>query len=296
EYRPYTMPEGKDDFTAVKGRGYNAFAAEAASRLQWAPEGVKMAVFMLDSLTYKPGEFFEDPVLFMGLRSAKAIIEGARDKEEAESAEALLWDIALRAEYGSLSDATAALEAARRALEEALRRGASEEEIKRLMDMYEQAVENYLAAQMAEAIRNGRISQGDGQQQFCQGGPQLNDDELTRMMQALRDLAETGARDQARQLLNDMQRLLDRMQNMQIQMGRGGGSTQQQQDGPMSRALNRALQETNRALNDQRDLNDQTEQAQREGQGAQRGQQLADEQRRLRERLEQQQRSGGGQP
>jgi len=50
------------------------------------------------------------------------------------------------------------------------------------------------------------------------------------------------------------------------------------------------------ALNDQRDLNDQTEQAQRDGSGPQRGQQLADQQRALRERLEQQQRSGGGQP
>ena len=48
---------------------------------------------------------------------------------------------------------------------EALRRGASEEEIRRLMDMYEQAIENYLAAQMAEALRNGRVTQGNGQQQ-----------------------------------------------------------------------------------------------------------------------------------
>jgi len=298
EWRPYTMPEGEDDFTAVKGRGYNAFATAAASRLRYAPEGVKRTVMMIDALTWKAEDYFEDPIIFMGLRNARSIIDAARDKTEAESSEALLWDIALRAEYGSLSDATAALEAARRALEDALRRGASEEEIKRLMDMYEQAIENYLAAQMADAIRNGRMSQGDGQQPQGQaGGMQMSDDELTRMLQALRDLAETGARDQARQLLNDMQKLLDRMQNMQIQMGRGGQGGQQP-DGPMNRALNRALQETNRALNDQRDLNDQTEQAQRDGQqgNAQRGQQLADQQRALRERLEQQMRSGGGQP
>ncbi|HEX5008746.1 MAG TPA: DUF4175 family protein, partial [Hyphomonadaceae bacterium] len=246
EWRPYTMPEGADDFTAVKGRGYNAVAVAAASRLSWAPEGVKRAVMMIDFLTYKPEDYYQDPIIFMGLRHARAIIDAARDKPEAESAEGLLWDIALRAEYGSLADATAALEAARRALEEALRRGASEEEIRRLMDMYEQAIENYLAAQMAEALRNGRVQQGNGQQQPGMGGTQLSDDELTRMLQALRDLAETGARDQARQLLSDMQRLLDRMQNMQLQMGQGGGQNGQNQDGPMSRALNRALQETNR--------------------------------------------------
>ncbi len=295
-WEEYRIPEGEDNFTSVPGRGYDAIAAAAASRLRWAPEGVKRSVMMIDAITFRPEDYFQDPVLFLGFRNARSIIDASHDRPEAESAETVLWDVALRAEYGSLADATAALEAARRALEEALRRGASEEEIKRLMDMYEQAIENYLAAQMADAIRNGRMSQGDGQQMQGQGGQQMmGDDELTKMLQALRDLAETGARDQARQLLSDMQQLLDRMQNMQIQMGRGGGNTQQQ-DGPMNRALNRALQDTNRAMNDQRDLNDQTEEAQRQGQGAQKGQELADQQRQLRERLEQQMRSGGGQP
>jgi len=97
--------------------------------------------------------------VYLGLRNARGIIESAANRDEAEGAEGLLWDIALRAEFGSLADATAALENARRALEEALRRGkASEEEIKRLMDMYEQAVEDYLAARMAEALRNGNVT------------------------------------------------------------------------------------------------------------------------------------------
>jgi len=87
------------------------------------------------------------------------------------------------------------------------------------------------------------------------GGQPLGDDELTKMLQALRDMAETGARDQARQLLSDMQRMLDKMENMQIQMSRGGQGGQQP-DGPMNRAMNRALQDTNRAMGDQRDLDE----------------------------------------
>lgn len=293
-WEEYTTPENAANFTAVPGTGYDAIAVAAANRLSWAPKEIKRSVMVLDAITWRPEDYFQDPLIYAGLRSARGVIESAASREEAETAGDLLWDIALRAEFGSLADATAALEAARRALEEALRRGASEEEIKRLMDMYEQAIENYLAAQMAEALRNGNVNQDGGQQQggMQGGGQQMGDSELNRMLQALRDLAETGARDQARQLLNDMQRMLDQMQNMQIQMGRGGGG--QQEEGPMSRALNRALQDTNRALNDQRDLNDQTEEAQRNG--GQNGQQLADQQRQLRERLEQQMRSGGGQP
>ena len=295
-HEEYSTPEGADSFTAVEGAGYNAIASAAANRLSWAPKEIKRSVMVLDAITWRAEDYFEDPVIYLGLRNARGLLDSAANRQEAEDAEGLLWEIALQAEFGSLADATAALEAARRALEDALRRGASEEEIKRLMDMYEQAIENYLAAQMAEALRNGNVTQGD-QMQGMQGGggPQMGDDELTRMLQALRDLAETGARDQARQLLNDMQRMLEQMENMQIQMGRGGQGGQQP-DGPMNRAMNRALQDTNRAMNDQRDLNDATEEAQRDGSGAQKGQELADQQRQLRERLEQQQRSGGGQP
>ena len=295
-WEAYKTPPGADKFTAVKGTGYDAIAIDAASRLAWAPREIKRSVMVLDAITWRPEDYFEDPVIYLGLRHARSIIESAANKDEAESAEGLLWDIALRAEFGSLADATAALENARRALEEALRRGASEEEIKRLMDMYEHAVEDYLAARMAEALRNGNVSDGPDPQMGGQPGQQaLGDDELTKMLQALRDMAETGARDQARQLLSDMQRMLDKMQNMQIQMSRGGQGGQQP-DGPMNRAMNRALQDTNRAMGDQRDLNDATEEAAREGASPQRQQELADQQRQLRERLEQQQRSGGGQP
>jgi len=295
EHRPYAPPDPADRFSAIGEEGSDVFAEAAASRLRLAPEGVRQAVLMIDALTYQAERFFEDPILFMGLRNARATMDAAQNKTEAEVAENILWEVALRAEYGSVSDARAALEAARRALEEALRSGASEEEIRRLMDMFEQAVENYLAAQMAEALRQGRVSQApDGGDPNSGGRQAMGDDELQRMLDALRDLSETGARDQARQLLSDMSRMLERMENMQLQMGQqGGGGQQQRDDGPMSRALNRALQETNRTLNDQRDLSDQTEQAMRNGGDAQR---LADQQRSLRERLEEQMRSGGGQP
>lgn len=297
EWRAYQPVPDADRFTAVKGTGFDAFAPQAGSRLNLATEGVKRAAMMIDAFTWKAEDYFRDPVVFMAFRHVRGLLDAAQTQAEAESSEGMLWDIALRAEYGSVADAKAALEAARRALEQALRSGASEEDIARLMDMFEQAVENYLAAQMAEALREGRVTEGQQQGGQQGGGQQLGDNELQRMLDALRDLSETGARDQARQLLSDMTRMLEQFENMQLQMSQGGTSGQQnEREGPLSRALNRALQETNRSLNDQRDLNDQTQQAQRDGGGPQRGQELADRQRQLRERLEEQMRSGGGQP
>jgi hypothetical protein len=292
EWRPYAeAPSAKPPTKPLGEAGLYAFETEPGSRLKRAPEGVKQAAVMLEAVTYEGDRFFDDPVIYMGFAHALGLLESAKDFDEARQVDSLLWDIALRAEYGSVADARAALEAARRALENALRNGASEEEIKRLMDMYAQAVENYMAAQMAEALRDGRVQMGDAGQQQQGGGGSMGDDEMQRMLDALRDLAETGATDQARQLLSDMSRMLEQFENMQLQMSQGDG---QQQEGPMSRALNRALQDTNRAMNDQRDLNDMTDEAQRGDPSS--AQELADRQRQLRERLEQQMRSGGGDP
>ncbi len=294
EWRDYEEAPPEDNYAQIETMGDDNFADAEASRLTRAPPGVKNAATMLEAILYQPEDVHRDPIIFMAFNHVMGQLEAAYSLDTALNAEFLLWDIALSAEYGSVADAKAALDAARRALEQALRNGASEEEIQRLMDMFEQAVENYLAAQMAEAMRNGRFTETP--QQGGQGGQQaLGDDELQRMLDALRDLSETGATEQARQLLAEMSRMLEQFENMQLQMSQGGQGGQQQ-DGPLSRALNRALQDTNRALNDQRDLNDETEQAMREGADAQTMQELADRQRSLRERLEQQMRSGGGQP
>lgn len=296
EWRDYEERPEEDNYADVATTGDDNFADAEASRLTRAPPGVKDAAAMLEAVLYRPEGVHRDPVIFMGFSHVMGQLEAAYSLDTAMNSEFLLWDIALFAEYGSVADAKAALDAARRALEQALRNGASEEEIARLMDMFEQAVENYLAAQMAEALRNGRVTEGQAQAGGQQGGQQaLGDDELQRMLDALRDLSETGATEQARQLLSEMARMLEQFENMQLQMSQGGQGGQQQ-NGPLSRALNRALQDTNRALNDQRDLNDETEQAMREGADAETMQQLADRQRQLRERLEQQMRSGGGQP
>lgn len=294
EWRDYEEAPPEDNYAQIDSAGDDNFADAEASRLTRAPPGVKDAAAMLEAILYQPEDTHRDPIIFMAFSHVEGQLQAAYSLETAMNSETLLWDIALSAEYGSVADAKAALDAARRALEQALRNGASEEEIKRLMDMFEQAVENYLAAQMAEAMRNGRVTQGQAQAGGQPGQQSLGDDELQRMLDALRDLSETGATEQARQLLSEMSRMLEQFENMQLQMSQGGGG--QQQEGPLSRALNRALQDTNRALNDQRDLNDETEQAMREGGDAQTMQDLADRQRALRERLEQQMRSGGGQP
>ncbi len=231
------------------------------SKLEKAPKEIKRAAIMLDSLTYKPDTYFNDRVIYLGLRQAKHIIASAESKPEADTSEGILWSVAMRAEYGTLADAARALEAARKALETALRDGASEEDIKRLMKAYKQAVQNYVDMRLAEALRRGiDPADLDGE---APNSMKLGGSDLEKMLKTLEELTETGATEQARQLLSDMSDLLEAMKNLQLSNSMSGDPLGSQQN-PTSKELEKLAEE----LRDQRDLNDDTLQKQREQQNA----------------------------
>lgn len=254
-----------------------ALYTDATARLAEAPEDIQRAAIMLDALTYKGERFIDDGSIYFGLRRAHGILQAAVDKPGAEAVEPLLWAVALKAEYGSAADALRALLAAKRALEQALRDGASEDEIRRLMEAFKEAANNYLAAKMAEAFANGlpEAPAGDGQQQ----GPGLGGQDFEDMLRALEDLAETGAADQARQLLSDITNMLQNLEFQRGQSGEGGfqmpGAGGQGEDGEASedeRQLSEAIERLSELLREQRELNDDTLAEQR-GEAQQPGQQ-----------------------
>lgn len=229
--------------------------------LETAPDEIRRAAIMLDALTYRPETYFNDRAIYVGLRQARQILANANSKPKADASEDLLWAIAMRAEYGSFADAVRNLELARKALETALRDGASEKELKQLMQAYRQAVENYIDMRLAEAIRRGISPEElDGE---TSGAMQLGGSDIDKMLETLEELAETGAADQARQLLSDMSDLLDAMKNLQLSQSGAGDPLGSPQEGPFSEELEKLAEE----LRDQRDLNDDTQQALREQQG-----------------------------
>tara|TARA_Y100000052_G_scaffold26426_2_gene31376 strand:- start:38043 stop:40757 length:2715 start_codon:yes stop_codon:yes gene_type:complete len=254
-------------------------------RLARAPEGFQRASLMLDSITYEPEFFFEDLTVYFGLRRAHEILRFAKAEPDVAPIDDLLWSVALRAEYGTVADAARRLAAARRALERALRDGASEEEIRRLMEAFRNAAEDFIAARMAEAIMNGGST---GEQGGEPPDDMLGGQDLADMLEALEDLTETGATDAARQLLSDVTNLLN---NLQFQSGgesndifgeQNEGEESEDSDAPPEeRRLERALDRLAEILEEQRRLNDETIQERfgsddgsaQEGQGEQEGDQ-----------------------
>ena len=238
----------------------------ATQRISHAPAGVQRASRMIEAVTFDAPRYFEDISIYLGLRHADAILQAASSTDEADTTEPLLWSLALRAEYGSAADALRALQAARRALEEALRDGASEAEIQRRLEAFKQAAQNYLAARMAEALANGlEAPQDDTDSAQSGGGSGLGGSDFADMLDALSDLTETGATDQARQLLADITNMLE---NLQFQQGNGSGEGmpgmpgqqgENDEDVPQEeRELSDTLQELSDLLRQQRNLNDDT--------------------------------------
>src|SRR5690606_4533115 len=87
-------------------------------------------VFALDALTLEPDGFIDDVRVYLGLRTARHRLMSDRSRAGLKSVIDQLWQVALRIEDGSLSDAERALKDAQDRLAKALEDGASEEEIK----------------------------------------------------------------------------------------------------------------------------------------------------------------------
>lgn len=243
----------------------DALNASPQARIDYAPPEVKRASIMLDAITYDGHRYIEDPSLYFAFRMAHSILDAAATKDDADEIDSLLWAAALKAEYGSAADALRRLMAAKRALEKALREGASEDEIKRRLEAFKEAANNYVAAKMAEAIANGTQAPQSEEDMASGGSPNLGGQDFEDMLQALQDLTETGATEQARQLLSDITNMLE---NLEIQKGGSGGDGfpgapgeqgENQEDLPEDeQELTEAMKKLAEILREQRQLNDDT--------------------------------------
>lgn len=273
-YAPY--PE------TVERRGDDPFWPwlddEPELRLERAPQGVQRLSLSLDALGDAPASHFPDRIVFLGLRTAMHQVRRAREIEDLGHLDEDLWQIALRAELGTLADAEAALRAAERALADALARGADEMELAALFEQFEEATRNYIAALMREAMQSEALAGGGGQ------GMNMSADMLQELLDALREATELGDTEGARRALAQLAELLRNMQVMAGSSGEGQGES------ALGRALREALEELGDVIGEQRGLTDETYEQSRSGDLAEgrpggEGDALAGEQEGIRGRL-----------
>lgn len=265
--------------------------------LLWSRENAGRSAEILRAITWRP-EGFLDPELQDALRGAVGMLEAGPLSEEARDklAEAL-WQAAIQLEDGGLADALARMKQAQEKLSEAIRNGASPDEIQRLMDELRAATDAYtqMLAEQGERDPSERFGQK-------QEGQRITGDQIQQMMDEIQRLMNEGRMAEAQQLLEQFNRM---MENLQVTQGEGGEGQEGGQGNPSMNRLADTLREQQR-LSDEafRDMQEQFGQGEGQGQDQQgqpgQGQQgqgsgqsgnagdLADRQRGLREELGQQ--------
>ena len=198
-----------------------------------APKQVQTA---LTGLAIAP-ELFDTPAnIYLGLKQAKTSLEHAHSDAELLDVAALLWAMALQLENGDASKAEKDLRAAEQALREALKRGASDEEIKKLMQQLREAANRF----MSEMARNAPPDSSPEDQN-------LQAQDLDKMMNQMEDAARNGSREDAQAMLDQMQQMFENMR-----------SAQDEQESPGEREMRKQIGELEKLLRDQQALRDDT--------------------------------------
>ncbi len=156
----------------VEQRRLLALDANAAPRVARA----------LEALTTAPDVFSVETPVYLGLRTAYFRLVRARNDEALREVMDYLWDIAVRMEDGDVSEAERAVSQAAERLRQAIERGASEEEIRRLSQDLRQAMDRLMRELAEQAMRNRQ--DGRNQQQQAQRDPNTR----TVRPQDLRDM------------------------------------------------------------------------------------------------------------
>jgi uncharacterized protein (TIGR02302 family) len=167
----------------------------------------------LDALTLAPGKFTPDLGVYLGLRSIYWLLVRAKTDDDLRDVTARLWQMAVDIEGGDIADAQAALRNAEEALRQALERGASDQEIKQLMDQLRAAMDRFMQA-MAEQMRNGR----EAARSLDRNARTLSQNDLKSMLDRIENLARNGAKDAARKLLQQLQQMMENLQMAQPNM------------------------------------------------------------------------------
>ncbi|WBU55968.1 DUF4175 domain-containing protein [Paracoccus sediminicola] len=260
-------------------RFFDPFAAaliELRRDILWNRSNAVVAAEILRAITWQP-EGFIQPQILTDLRAVIAGLEteDLTDTQRDALAEAL-WRTAIQLEDGGLADALERMRRAQERLAQAMRRGASPDEIRELMDELRRATDDYLD-RLAE--------QGEDPASRFDRSPMqsMSGDQIQEMMDEIQRLMNEGRMAEAQALLEQFNRM---MENMQVRRGEGGEGGGRDSTGRMAETLREQQDLADDAFRQMQDewMGLDGEQRGGEGEGAN-PQSLADRQQQLRDDL-----------
>ncbi|TPW32158.1 TIGR02302 family protein [Martelella alba] len=165
------------------------------------------AISYSEAMTLRPEETIPNITHFLLIKSAQTRMKLAHDRASYRDVADYMWQIATGIEDGSLSDAERRLRDAQDALSEALKNNASDAEIARLMEELRQAMQDYLS-EMASRMKD--MPQDQAVDPALQ--EMLRQNDLSNLLDQLENLARSGDRQAAQDLLSQLQRMMNNIQ------------------------------------------------------------------------------------
>ena len=232
----------------LPSRGFSELlaAAVAEERQVFALDTRQMprAITLNEALAIRPDETIPKLGHFLLIRSALERMKLSRTNEQLKDTADYLWEIALGIEDGDLSLAERRLRDAQRNLAEALENKASDQEIARLMQELREAMQQFMN-ELAQRMQNAPQAPNNMQAQNV-----IRQRDLQNMMDQIENLARSGNRDAAQQMLNELQRMMNNLQAGRMQRGQQG----QQQNSQMRQQIDKLGE----IMQEQQRLMDQT--------------------------------------
>jgi len=223
-----------------------AAVIEQRRDLLWARANAARVAQVLRAVSHHPDQVFRSETAYLRLRVILRRLEafsayGLKAEQQEELAEAM-WDLAILLEDGDLGDALERLRRAQERLTEAMKNGASDQEIAELMQELREATDDYMRQLSRQAQQDGGEQD---ERQSAENSMQMSQDDLQRMMDRIQELMEQGRMAEAQQALQELQQL---MENMRVTQGQGQGGQSEGQ---------RAMEELAETLREQQGLSDQ---------------------------------------
>ncbi len=196
----------------------------------------------LEAMMIEPDAFGESSGVYLGLRFALDTLAQAQSKPQLVAVADFLWGMALQIENGDLTEAEKALRNAEKALRDAIDRRAPPEEIAKLTEDLQAAMDKFLK-ELAEQDK----TKDQQQAQASKNAKTISKNDLQKLIDRLKEQAKSGNREEAKKALDELQDLLENLK-----------TAKRQKADPQARAMAEGLNQLDQMMRDQQDLRDET--------------------------------------
>lgn len=195
---------------------------ELRKRLIWTPEAASRNVMHdLETIMAQPDAYHQDHIVFLALRSASARLFYTQGNRQAiAEVIALLWDTALRIEDGNFSISQRNLRDAQKTLQDALKNpDTTPGEIAVKMEQLRMAMSHYMQEMFRELQKQAAESGSDMPMMSPETMMQhINPEDIAAFLDKMQAEALGGDRNSAREMLAQMERMMDMLDPAAMQM------------------------------------------------------------------------------